>query len=262
LITFGKRQRLENPLSAARAHLAGRFAWCAVAALCLGGCMQTASNEPAPATTVVSTPLPLNANGDAPATSTSTKSDALTVAPASPTAKAAPAAAVAAPKAAAQPKPVAVSQPAASKAASSAGSAPLPLGPASTPAAAPAPSGPIVTKDGYPNINTTPVEPEGKLLSAEERKKVITELEALRTRQKPPPAEKGANANATQLAKEAQSHGANAIKKIQKCSDAKTAASDPDCQPPPDDAPAATSTEPPADSAPADDAGTEPLPAD
>jgi hypothetical protein len=51
-----------------------------------------------------------------------------------------------------------------------------------------------VREDGFPNINAPPPEPSGKLLSPEERARVIAELEALKNRQgvapQKPPAKK------------------------------------------------------------------------
>ncbi len=47
----------------------------------------------------------------------------------------------------------------------------------------PQPIAKAVRDDGFPNINMPPEQPSGKLLSAEERAKVISELEALRNRQ-------------------------------------------------------------------------------
>ena len=40
-----------------------------------------------------------------------------------------------------------------------------------------------VRDDGFPNINSPPPEPSGKLLTPEERARVISELEALKNRQ-------------------------------------------------------------------------------
>jgi len=47
----------------------------------------------------------------------------------------------------------------------------------------PAPVVKTVRDDGFPNINSPPPEPTGKLLTPEERARVISELEALKNRQ-------------------------------------------------------------------------------
>ncbi|MBN8995721.1 MAG: hypothetical protein J0H94_10885 [Rhizobiales bacterium] len=47
----------------------------------------------------------------------------------------------------------------------------------------PAPVVKTVRDDGFPNINAPPPEPTGKLLTPEERARVISELEALKNRQ-------------------------------------------------------------------------------
>ena len=54
------------------------------------------------------------------------------------------------------------------------GAPPLPM-PDPTPTATSVP----LTDDAYPNINKVPEQPKGKLLSPEEKAKVIAELEAL-----------------------------------------------------------------------------------
>ena len=62
---------------------------------------------------------------------------------------------------------------------------PAPTAPAVTvsqPNASPAPTTqpvPVTTADGYPNINLTPQQPQSKLLTPEERAKLIEELNAL-----------------------------------------------------------------------------------
>ncbi|HZP20311.1 MAG TPA: hypothetical protein VFB16_08885 [Bauldia sp.] len=90
-----------------------------------------------------------------------------------------------------------------------------------TPAAPPAPAATTTpaapSKDAFPNINAAPVEPAGKLLSPEERAKMIAELEALRKRQRGTLAPDGAPA-----------------KLPAKCKDKTVAATDADCQPPAD----------------------------
>jgi len=107
---------------------------------------------------------------------------------------------------------------------------PLPPLPA-TPAVAAAPADPSATpgdaamgKDanGYPNINLPPKEPAAALMPADERARVITELEALR---KKGADTAGKDAGATKVAKKA-----SAKKPDGKCPDGATAATDPDCK--------------------------------
>jgi hypothetical protein len=83
----------------------------------------------------------------------------------------------------------------------------------------PTPAAPETINSGFPNINTPQSEPEGALLSPEERAKMIAALEALRKRQH--------GTAATDLTP--------AKKLPAKCKDATVAASDPDCAPPPAD---------------------------
>lgn len=209
----------------------GRLVVVALVALAAGGCMQSKTSTataPAPA---VATPLVLNSG----------KADRLPIAnpakPAPATASATPAPA-SAPKAvaapAAGPAPAVTETPAASPpAAVTTSTEPLPT-------EAPAPP-PAVKKDaaGFPNISAPPDQPAGTLLSPEERQKVIAELEALRNRQKEAAGgEEGGAEPAGAVAKAGATHGAAAIKQIEKCSDEKIAATDPECQAP-GDAPAA-----------------------
>lgn len=103
---------------------------------------------------------------------------------------------------------------------------PLPPKP-DTPAVAAAPADPSATPadealakdaDGYPNINMPPKEPAAALMPADERARVISELEALR--KKGPPAGGG-----TQVAKKAGAKKADG-----KCPDGATPNTDPDCK--------------------------------
>jgi hypothetical protein len=75
--------------------------------------------------------------------------------------------------------------------------------------------------DGYPNINAPPKEPASALMPADERARVISELEALRKKGGPPAKDSGA----TRVAKKAGSNKADG-----KCPDGATAATDPDCK--------------------------------
>jgi len=75
--------------------------------------------------------------------------------------------------------------------------------------------------DGYPNINAPAKEPAGSLLPADERARVISELEALRNKGGAP----AKAAAATQVAKKT-----GATKADGKCPDGATAAADPDCK--------------------------------
>jgi hypothetical protein len=107
---------------------------------------------------------------------------------------------------------------------------PLPPEP-ETPAVAAAPPDPAATPadaaitknaDGYPNINMPPKEPPSSLMPADERARVISELEALRKKSGPPVKDAGA----TQVAKK----GGAKAKADGKCPDGATAATDPDCK--------------------------------
>src|SRR5947208_2216723 len=107
---------------------------------------------------------------------------------------------------------------------------PLPPEP-ETPAVAAAPPDPAASAadaaiaknaDGYPNINTPPKEPPSSLMPADERARVISELEALRQKSGPPLKEAGA----TKVAKK----GGTKAKIDGKCPDGATAATDPDCK--------------------------------
>ncbi|MCB1495162.1 MAG: hypothetical protein KDJ86_05200, partial [Bauldia sp.] len=86
-----------------------------------------------------------------------------------------------------------------------------------------------VPSKGYPNINVTPQQPEGTLLPPEERTKIIQELEALRAKQGGSAPKPAGSANA--LAEEAQTHGEQALKQIEKCSQEGAAALYPECAP-------------------------------
>lgn len=85
------------------------------------------------------------------------------------------------------------------------------------------PADDAVTKnaDGFPNINAPPKEPAASLMPADERARVISELEALRKKGGPPAKDSGA----TQVAKKAGSKKADG-----KCPEGASAAADPDCR--------------------------------
>jgi hypothetical protein len=87
-----------------------------------------------------------------------------------------------------------------------------PPAPTSPVAGAPAAPAEETVTSSFPNINTVPQQPEGKLLSPEERAKMIAELEALRKRQHGPAA-------------------AAAPALPAKCLDKNVAKTDPDCKP-------------------------------
>ena len=119
--------------------------------------------------------------------------------------------------------------------------APKPAGaPAAKPASATAAAEPLPTSapalvepdDGqFPNINQRPPPPAGTLLPAEERARIISELEALRTRQTAP-AGSGDDAGSTSdLASQATTHGDAAIKQIEACSEDGALENNPDCAP-------------------------------
>jgi hypothetical protein len=55
--------------------------------------------------------------------------------------------------------------------------------PAATPSTVQSSAPAIVSADEYPNVNITPPQPDGKLLTPEERAKLIAELNALAARQ-------------------------------------------------------------------------------
>ena len=194
-------------------------------AVVLSGCVQTTADfAPSATSPAPSAPLVLNTGPTGPAPAGSA------VATAAPASAPNPAPAVAA--AAPAPAP-----PAPAKTAVTA--APVPAPPAaspSPPAAAAAGTEPFPDRapaqaPGFPNINISPAEPSGALLPPDERKRIISELEALRAKQAgPPPAGAG---SVKALTSEAETHGAAAIKKIEACSE-DGAASNPDCQTPAD----------------------------
>lgn len=164
------------------------LAMCVAAGLTLAGCMQTPGNDfSKPAASLAKTePMDLSATATATAdqqpAKPGTKSNKLKPAPADPaiptpgdsaeTSADADGSAVATkPR-----KPVVEPDPSAAAA----------FAPAATeggPPKEPVPVAKTVRDDGFPNINMPPDQPTGKLLSPEERAKVITELEALRNRQ-------------------------------------------------------------------------------
>jgi hypothetical protein len=216
-----------------------RVGWLAVVvvfALAAGGCVQTNTssvNAPPPA---VAGPLVLNSGKADKLPVGGATADPAAPAPAISSATPAPAAAPEpAPNPPPAPAPAVTETPPASPPAAGVATSTEPL-PTEAPATPPAPK-----KDaaGYPNISVPPDQPAGTLLSAEERQKVIAELEALRNRQKEAAgADEGGAEPAGAVAKAGATHGAAAIKQIEKCSDEKIAATDPECQAP-GDAPAA-----------------------
>ncbi len=206
---------------------------CLVLALAVSGCVQTtAENFTKPAGPAAGNPFVLSgaaSGGTAPpaaAPGEPAPSTNQTAAPAA-TAKepSQPAAAAAGNK---QPMPTTASEP-------------LPV---SAPATGPANAAPAGSKtaNSFPNINVPPQEPSGTLLPPDERKRIISELEALRDGQSKPP--KADEAPAT-LTKEAETHGEEALKKIKKCSQEGAAEKYPEC------APAKTADQTSADPAPA-----------
>ncbi|MCB1501892.1 MAG: hypothetical protein KDK07_19265 [Bauldia sp.] len=82
----------------------------------------------------------------------------------------------------------------------------------------------------FPNINQRPPAPAGTLLPADERARIISELEALRTRQTAP-AGGGDGGNPSDLAQQATTHGDAAIKQIEACSADGALENNPDCAP-------------------------------
>jgi hypothetical protein len=152
------------------------IAFCALFATIGSGCVSTGSDEfskPMASKPGGSDPVVLNGAGGKvsnPATM-STKAD---------------------PAASAATRPVgAVAQPAVSDSGAPAPGGPLfgatPVAPLpQTPAVAAAPPDPsgqsnlVKNADGFPNVNSTPMEPSSKLLPEDERARVIAELEALR----------------------------------------------------------------------------------
>jgi hypothetical protein len=185
-----------------------------IAGLALGasGCAQTttqAISEP-----VVTAPMVLNSAPGAPVAPTALAPAPTTAAPPGTVAAttSAPAPAAVAPVAVA-PAPVAP-QPVA------AAPAPEPL-PTAAPAAA--------TDGEFPNINQPPTQPAGTLLPAEERARIIAELEALRAKQDAAGGGGGAGGNGADLADQADTHGQAAIKQIEACSEEGALQNNPDC---------------------------------
>jgi len=207
---------------------------CLVLALAVSGCVQTtAENFVKPAGPTAGNPLVLSsaAGGTAPPAATPGEP-----APATDTA-AAPAALTN------EPPPPATAAPVIKEPVATPVSAPEPASvPASGPADATVPAAPQ-TANSYPNINVAPQEPSGTLLPPNERKRIISELEALRDGQSKP-APKAEEAPAT-LTKEAETHGTEALKKIKKCSQEGAADKYPEC------AAAKSADQTPADQAPA-----------
>ena len=194
-----------------------------VAGLALGGagCAQTTSqavSEP-----VIGAPLVLNS---APGS---------TVAPA----PLAPAATTASPPGtvaatALAPAPVAPAPVAVAPAPAPAAVKPLPVAPQPLATAASDPVEPMPTtapdpaaEGSFPNINAPPAEPGGTLLPAEERARIIAELEALRARQGTGGG--GGGGNASDLANQGETHGQDAIKQIEACSEEGALQNNPAC---------------------------------
>lgn len=103
---------------------------------------------------------------------------------------------------------------------------------AAEPAPAAQPAEPVVkranpTPRGYPNINVVPAREDGKTLTPDARQKAIDKLNKLREQQS------GSSAKPTKatsdLAKEAQNHGAEALEQIEKCSQEDTSGANPEC---------------------------------
>ncbi len=176
-----------------------RMALCAAILAVLGGCVSTSrtnfTSSPAPAAS--GDPLVLNTT-PAPGSKATTASATADVTPAVP---------------ADDSTTAAVAPPSLEPAAKTVDSAPLAPAPPSTSVSVaqppPTPTPETVTSN-FPNINTVPAQPEGKLLSPEERAKMIAQLEALRKRQQ------GAAPAAAALPA--------------KCLDKKVAKTDPDCK--------------------------------
>ncbi|MCP4384187.1 MAG: hypothetical protein GY798_22720 [Hyphomicrobiales bacterium] len=84
------------------------------------------------------------------------------------------------------------------------------------------------TENGYPNINVTPAQPGGVLLPPDERKRIISELEALRAGQGESPSSGGGT---SALSSEAETHGERALQQIEKCSEKGAAKKYPECAP-------------------------------
>ena len=111
---------------------------------------------------------------------------------------------------------------------------PLPVAPQPLATAASDPVEPMPTtapdpaaEGSFPNINAPPTEPGGTLLPAEERARIIAELEALRARQGTGGG--GGGGNASDLANQAETHGQDAIKQIEACSEEGALQNNPAC---------------------------------
>jgi hypothetical protein len=130
-----------------------------------------------------------------------------------------------APVAAAAPAPApAPTQPTATISASSDASEPLPTS---------APAAPAKDSSGYPNINVPPQQPGGQLLPAEERARIIAELEKLRDKQGEAAGTTGATSagGGGDLARQGETHGQAAIQQIERCSEEGAAEKYPECGP-------------------------------
>lgn len=190
----------------------------------LGGCLQGA-NDFAPAASVTA---PAPAIASTPATTTSVAKSASATTPAKmPTTatQAAPVrAAVTSPKVA--PPTTAVAPAGTAASTSPAQPANSPPVTAAVPTAATEAFPLLAPATGtFPNINAPTAQPTGKLLPADERQRIIKELEAMRAGQGSPNAPPPAVAD---LTNQATTHGPAAIKKIEECA-AAGAANNPDC---------------------------------
>ncbi len=192
-----------------------------VLALVVSGCVQTTTGNLEKSAVAPGTPLVLNTAPAAgsPATAADPGAPAASVAsapPASPNAAPTPVVSAPAPAPAASATPVVASTPAP-------GAVPEP-----PPLPGSGPVGRLQTSNEFPNINVAPKEPGGTLLPPEERKRIISELEALRAGQgAAPPESAGPGALTTQ----AETHGPDALKQIEKCSQEGAADKYPECAP-------------------------------
>ena len=194
-----------------------------IAGLALGGagCSQTTS-QAVSQPVVVGGPLVLN----------SAPGSTIAPAPVAPVATtASPPGTVAATALAPAPAPVAA-KPVAAAAPVPAAAKPLPVA-----AAAPAPAEAMPTtapdpaaEGSFPNINAPPTQPGGTLLPAEERARIIAELEALKARQDAGAGGSGSSGGgASNLANQAETHGQDAINQIEACSEEGALQNNPAC---------------------------------